>query len=668
MMEEVDFTIMEDVEATMLAEGPVEMSVWEQDKENIRPSRAGRNPAKLAEAVLCHRRLDEQIGSTQSFDETRRLEREDFESRLALLAEAAARSSREDANFTQNAMTSLVQLWCDYARWAAEWYPAHSHEERSVLERATSFLSEKPSCSGDFQHLRLWLRLVDFLKEPQEIFNFLWARGIGLEHAAFYEAWAASLERQCRFSEAEEVLATGRARRAQPVERLAGLCAALAARMHGRVLRSAEESEGVIAPDCLVPAALQRPTFNVLTTAESHSLERPADRRVVQGSSLGLDTIGITGPPSHPIECFNEAASGESHRASIFNARSTWALPPAREQTASKENLSTRVRMPEQVASGRPRRRNADRQGGPAPGPEGGLAIFVDEELRDEGLSPPSRRIRTTATMPQPPTDAPSAPSQAPSQASGTPPHQNARSGGTPLPTDLNSATRTARPPPDAPGRDGRRRRPSAADLADDLAAGLSSLRLSNLPPAKRARGVGLVAFGDGPLQLPRDAEITDASVSVPGEKLCGMYCEGDVVARAHSTAMDTTDLMQTPQRPQSLKNVLFGDSSGRAPPPVVAVTSPQSSDQPGSESARQDEATLAGFGRCAHPHGCIDQSNVRGSASSCGMGINVAQVCSNKKNGMIGSGGGLRGGRPTSQDVLISSTRLLVFEDSPCA
>lgn len=33
MMEEVDFTIMEDVEATMLAEGPVEMSVWEQDKQ-----------------------------------------------------------------------------------------------------------------------------------------------------------------------------------------------------------------------------------------------------------------------------------------------------------------------------------------------------------------------------------------------------------------------------------------------------------------------------------------------------------------------------------------------------------------------------------------------------------------------------------------------------------
>jgi len=293
----------------------------------------------------------------------------------------------------------------------------------------------------------------------------------------------------------------------------------------------------------------------------------------------------------------------------------------------------------------------------------------VDEELRDEGLSPPARRIRTTGSMTQPPAHAVAASSHESMRASSTPPHQSARSGGgTPLPTATNSATRAARPPPDAPTRDSRRRRPSAADLADELAAGLSSLRLSNLPPAKRARGVGLVAFGDGPFQLPGDSEVTDASVSVPGEELRGMYCDGDVVARSHATAMDTTDLMHTPTRPQSLRNVLFGDSSGRAPPPVIVATSPHSSDQPGSDSARQDEAASASFGTCPQHHGSNDNANLRGSASSCGMGINVNQIHSNKKKVIKGHGGGFCGGRPARQDALVSSTRLLVFEDSPCA
>jgi len=270
---------------------PVEMAVFEQDKENIRPARAGRNPAKLAEAVLRQHDVDECSSGAHSFDDARKMERQDFESRVALLAEATARSPQKDDDeaFTRGTTGALVQLWANYARWAAEWYPADCHEERSVLERATSNLADRPNCFEDLQHLRLWLRLADFSQEPQDLFSFLWTRGIGLTHASLYEAWSASLERQHRFEEAEEALQVGRARGAQPVDRLAALCEAFAARMRARVLRSAEDGfESMVGQDVralgrmlpgsadpffmqrdeLVPAPLQRPTLNVLTAAE----------------------------------------------------------------------------------------------------------------------------------------------------------------------------------------------------------------------------------------------------------------------------------------------------------------------------------------------------------------------------------------------------------------
>lgn len=673
MIEQVDMEVLPTFD-----EGPVEMAVWEQDKENIRPSRGGRDPAKLAEAVLCQRSSDEQLGSTKTFDEARRLEREDFESRLALLADGAASSTHvagERGLVHMYTMVSLVQLWCDYARWAAEWYPSNSQEERSVLERATSFLAERPSCFGDIQHLRLWLRRADLIQEPQEIFNFLWARSIGLEHAVFYEAWATSLERQRRFNEAEEVLNIARARGAQPADRLVALSEALAARMRGRVLRSAEDGDGVAADEILVPAPLQRPALNVLTAAESQGLARPSERRVVQGSTLGLDSgAAIAGLPGEPIACLHEAAAGELSRCSIFDARSTWALPPPKESAAFKENASSRVRMIDAVTSvSRSRRRNADRQNGPETGSdETGLAIFVDEELRDQDLSPPARRMRTTGSVPSQqtlPNETCGLCQQQPVPASGTPPHLARLS---PLPTETNSATRAARAPPRM-NRDGQRRRP-VTDLADDLADGLSSLSIGNFPPAKRARGLGLMAFGDAPPRLPQDSEVRDAEVVGLGQD---MYCDADVAPRSHGMTMETTDLMCTPIRPQSLRNALFGDSSGRGPPPVEPSDASLQRVSPQllfCDSIPEGELALASgrFGPDSHACGSSTGpvvANLRGSASSCGMGMGrLAQLgnSSFKKKDLLGHCGSYGGSRPTNECLIGSSSRLLIFEDTP--
>jgi len=519
---------------------PVEMAVFEQDKENIRPARAGRNPAKLAEAVLRQHDVDECSSGAHSFDDARKMERQDFESRVALLAEATARSPQKDDDeaFTRGTTGALVQLWANYARWAAEWYPADCHEERSVLERATSNLADRPNCFEDLQHLRLWLRLADFSQEPQDLFSFLWTRGIGLTHASLYEAWSASLERQHRFEEAEEALQVGRARGAQPVDRLAALCEAFAARMRARVLRSAEDGfESMVGQDVralgrmlpgsadpffmqrdeLVPAPLQRPTLNVLTAAEGQGLVRPTERSVQQ-QGTGLEPASGIVKDLFPqlLACLDESSGSTPPRASIFDAQAAWLVPPSKECVASKENAGPRASSIADPCVGSRRPRNANRQRR-RDDPEGdALAIFVDEELQDEHFSPPARRSRTNAeVMSRAPLAGamssgshPSALSMSdaatmtnasatpPQQSSGTPPQQSGRSNSTP-----NSTARPAPPQPPAPNRDLRRQRPATpeelADMADDLLAGLSSLRLSDKPPVKRARAQGMVVFED---------------------------------------------------------------------------------------------------------------------------------------------------------------------------
>ena len=42
---------------------------------------------------------------------------------------------------------------------------------------------------GDIRQLELWVRWADLQKEPQEVFSFLWSRGIGTEHALLFESW-----------------------------------------------------------------------------------------------------------------------------------------------------------------------------------------------------------------------------------------------------------------------------------------------------------------------------------------------------------------------------------------------------------------------------------------------------------------------------------------------
>lgn len=657
---------------------PIDMEAFEQDKENIRPSRSGRNPAILAEAVIQHK-ADPETFSTgaSSFDDLRSLEREDFESRLALLSAAAARGP-EDGHAGQhaagNVADALVQLWCDYSRWAAEWFPADCQEERSVLERATSTLSECPQCYDNPQHLRLWLRLADLQQEPQDIFSFLWTRGIGLAHAGFYEAWSASLERQRRFDEADEILAIGAARGAQPAGRLSGLREAFAGRMRGRVRRSAEEIEfgGRPGEEQLVPAAECRPTLNALSAAEGLGLTRPTERRDMQGSALQVFQGTVAAPrdsASAPSAFLDEAATGEPARASIFDARAAWLTAPAKEATTTKENSAPRAKAAGLATVGRTRPRQGDRRPVPRAGVDaGGFAIFVDEECEAPPMqdSPPAQRARASGAQPADATpaarqpDSLSALQRACAVQVGTPrlAPPIARSivtppgtASIPLRPGALSAARPARQAPNAPNRELRRRRPEEPEeAANDLAASLSSLRLSDQPPAKRARA-GLNAFGSGSL------------TAVPAHQESQTYCQKIIAGPCASTlnvsAMDTADLVCTPPRPRAttLRAELFGESSGCERPGAASID--PASPVPRRASASASLRGPSSPGVAARTVARRNRSTAaRAPATSSSSGS--SHELQNRMEGDGADGAGVFSGRSGSK----SSSRFLIFED----
>lgn len=493
----------------------VELAAWEQDKENVRPLRRGRDPAILAQAICMPRKADAspQVvdGGAPVFEDERQQRRQAFEAKITELT-----STRPSEDQLPAVVERVVQLWYNFAQWAGQWYPRDPKEERAVLERATQALASEPSCREDERYLRLWLRLADLHKEPQEIFNFLWSNNVGETHAAFYEAWARSLERQRRFGEAEEAVGVGIARNAQPVERLVSYQRSLAARMQQRIRQSVEAAvDGTLPQFTAGVGELSRPVFNSLTIEEASQLQRPCERRREQPQSLGLGATVVPGLPS--LICLDEFPEA---RSSIFDATSAWLHPPLGESIVEKENL--------QVATGRvtraaPGRRRAPWQTTSAAVGTSDFAVFVDPEFQAADPRPSA----VTATAMSVPAASPGYASVRQSVSSSARPRPWAKE-----PAAAANRSLGGRMKEDPLGKDLRRSRPwdtaVGAEAASALADSLSGLSLGDGPPPKRACVASSpslpVCLGD--LDIPMQPQVAEPAPQTPPRRPRHGYAE----------------------------------------------------------------------------------------------------------------------------------------------
>ncbi|GAM85555.1 hypothetical protein ANO11243_035620 [Dothideomycetidae sp. 11243] len=184
-------------------EGLVDFVIIEAHKENIQSLPSGRSAKALA--ALYSPPLASQPTPTDAHS----AERAVFDAELAQI---------EDSD-------DPLDVYDRYVKWTLNTYPSAQSTAQSrllpLLERATKAFLADQHYKNDPRYLRIWLHYVGlFADAPRETFIFMARNGVGQELALFYEEYAAWLEGQERWTQAEEVYGIGIEKEARPVERL----------------------------------------------------------------------------------------------------------------------------------------------------------------------------------------------------------------------------------------------------------------------------------------------------------------------------------------------------------------------------------------------------------------------------------------------------------------
>ncbi|KAJ1641314.1 Mad3/BUB1 homology region 1-domain-containing protein [Pavlovales sp. CCMP2436] len=146
------------------AQGPRnEEHTWELSKENVVPNRRG---VKVAALEALAEPPAVRAPPPPSLDAAR----EAFEAQLA--------SSGDP-----------LGVWVLYIKWSRDAYPtsAAAAPTLALLERCTRALKDDEACRGDIRYLKLWVAYADLCHEPEEIFRYLRANEIGVDHALLWE-------------------------------------------------------------------------------------------------------------------------------------------------------------------------------------------------------------------------------------------------------------------------------------------------------------------------------------------------------------------------------------------------------------------------------------------------------------------------------------------------
>lgn len=192
----------------MAADDLINFDEIEPHKENIQRVQGGRSARALA-AVLSPRNADNALKPIPSDQEKiNNVKRQEFEKELETIDES----------------DDPLDVYDRYVKWTFDTYPNPASQQSQLLpllERATKAFLKSPHYKNDPRYLKLWLNYIKlFSDEPRQTFAFLARHNIGDGLALFYEEFAAYLETQGRWNQAEEVFSMGVDKEAHPTARL----------------------------------------------------------------------------------------------------------------------------------------------------------------------------------------------------------------------------------------------------------------------------------------------------------------------------------------------------------------------------------------------------------------------------------------------------------------
>jgi checkpoint serine/threonine-protein kinase len=179
----------------------------EIQKENIQSLPGGRSAKQLA--LFCSPLAAAKSPSLSQSQDLKNRIKQDFEKELAAV---------DDAD-------DPLDVYDRYIKWTMQAYPSaqatHESNLLPLIEKATKAFLSGTMYKNDPRYLKLWLLYIKlFADSPRETYAFLAKHGVGDGLALYYEEFAAWLESNGRWSQAEEVFATGIDKDARPRERL----------------------------------------------------------------------------------------------------------------------------------------------------------------------------------------------------------------------------------------------------------------------------------------------------------------------------------------------------------------------------------------------------------------------------------------------------------------
>ncbi|KAL0225683.1 hypothetical protein P9112_013007 [Eukaryota sp. TZLM1-RC] len=163
------------------------MNHWEDSKENMAPTRLGRNP-DLSVSDLSHEH--QELINQFEFD--------------------IADSTNEDS----------LASWTRYINWTKNTFPNRPEMLTSLLERVTDSLKDIKMYANDRRYIILWIQYADLCSDARDVFRYMRNKEIGLDLAIFWEAFALVCENYHDHSAIHEIFQEGISRGAHPVERL----------------------------------------------------------------------------------------------------------------------------------------------------------------------------------------------------------------------------------------------------------------------------------------------------------------------------------------------------------------------------------------------------------------------------------------------------------------
>ena len=185
----------------------IDFNVIESHKENIQALPSGRSAKALAQ--IYSPPLLRAHPSPIAIQDANSEKRQEFEKELHNIEE----------------VDDPLDVYDRYVKWTLEAYPSAQATPQSqlcpLLERATKAFQSSQHYKNDPRYLKLWLHYIRLFSDaPREVFVFLARLGIGEGLALYYEEFAAWLENNGRWNQAEEIYRMGLEKEARPVERL----------------------------------------------------------------------------------------------------------------------------------------------------------------------------------------------------------------------------------------------------------------------------------------------------------------------------------------------------------------------------------------------------------------------------------------------------------------